>query len=157
MVLGIGGNSYWLWGGPGTGAGSPSVWVPGGDSTVVPPPGVYRPCIAGVGPLMSHMPPTLAVIALDLVSIISPQPDFNCFWLHYSSYYFVFEASGNCYWHFDCYSSDPDLIPVVVFLWGVLSTFSSCHQRIKLLHLNPFSPGFVRRNHRVRIGFSFFI
>ena len=65
---------------------------------------------------MSHMPPTLAVIALDLVLIIPLWSDFDCFQVHhYGSYCFAFWALDHCYYHFDYYFSDPGWIPVIGF------------------------------------------
>ena len=43
-------------------------------------------------------------------------PDFDCYQLHhYFGYCFAFGALGHCYWHFDCYFSDPSWIPVIGF------------------------------------------
>ena len=72
MILGASDNSYGLLGGASTGAGSTFCLSVGGGSAVAPPPWVWRPCISGTWALMSHMPATLIVKALDLVSIISP-------------------------------------------------------------------------------------
>ena len=65
---------------------------------------------------MSHMPPAMAIIALDLVLVIPPWSEFEYFRLHHCfGHHFAIGISGCWYWYFDCSFSDLDWIPVMGF------------------------------------------